>query len=287
VSERLRAERDGPLFELLVESLAGWHRRTLRQRLKLGCVSVNGVVIRRADHALVAGDEVAVLDEADAPPPVRAGGGITLLHIDDALVAVDKPAGLLAVKSERERERTALKLAAAALGRPGRPERLWPVHRLDRETSGVLLLARTREDCEAVRAEWELARKTYLAIVAGAPRDEEGTIDAPLWEDRALAVHVGRGPHAREARTRWRVLERGRAATLLEVELETGRRHQIRAHLAHVGHPVVGDERYGTRAARMGLHALRLRVRHPAHGREHAFEAPEPAAFRALLRGPR
>lgn len=285
MSERLRAERDGPLLELLSERLAGWHKRTLRRRLKLGCVRVNGAAVSRADHALVAGDEVAVLDEAEAPPPARAAGGLALLHVDQALVAVDKPAGLLAVKSERERERTALDLAAAALGRPGRPERLWPVHRLDRETSGVLLLARTREDCEAVRAEWELARKTYLAIVEGAPREDEGRIDAPLWEDRALAVHVGRGPLAREARTRWRVLERGRTTSLLEVELETGRRHQIRAHLAHVGHPVVGDPRYGTRAARMGLHALRLVVRHPAHGRELALEAPVPATFHALLKG--
>jgi 23S rRNA pseudouridine1911/1915/1917 synthase len=283
VSERLEAPRAGPLLELLAEHLAGWHKRTLRQRLKLGCVSVNGVVVARADHALAPGDLVLVLDEADAPPPARASGGIALLHVDEALVAIDKPAGLLSVKSERERERTALDLVGAALGRPDRPERVWPVHRLDRETSGLLLLARTREDCEAVRAEWELARKTYLAIVEGAPRGDFGTVDAPLWEDRALAVHVGRGPGARAARTRWRVLERGRARSLLEVELETGRRHQIRAHLAHVGHPVVGDPRYGVRAARMGLHALRLAVVHPRHGRELALEAPPPADFRALV----
>jgi 23S rRNA pseudouridine1911/1915/1917 synthase len=283
VSERLEAPRAGPLLELLAEHLAGWHKRTLRQRLKLGCVSVNGAQVTRADHALEPGDLVLLLDEADAPPPARASGGIALLHVDEALVAIDKPAGLLSVKSERERERTALDLVGAALGRPGRPERVWPVHRLDRETSGLLLFARTREDCEAVRAEWELARKTYLAIVEGAPREDSGTVDAPLWEDRALAVHVGRGPGSRAARTRWRVLERGRARSLLEVELETGRRHQIRAHLAFVGHPVVGDPRYGARAPRMGLHALRLVVPHPAHGRELALEAPPGADFGALL----
>lgn len=283
MGERLQALRAGSLLELLAEHLAGWHKRTLRQRLKLGCVRVNGAVVTRSDHELDAGDEVEVLDEAEAPPPVRAAGGIALLFVDEALVAIDKPAGLLSVKSERERERTALDLVGAALGRPGRPERVWPVHRLDRETSGVLLLARTREDCEAVRAEWELARKTYLAIVEGAPRTDAGVVDTPLWEDRALAVHVGRGPGARAARTRWRVLERGRARSLLEVELDSGRRHQIRAHLAHLGHAVVGDPRYGSRAGRMGLHALRLALPHPAHGRELAFEAPPPADFRALL----
>ncbi|HVS18915.1 MAG TPA: RluA family pseudouridine synthase [Planctomycetota bacterium] len=282
MSERLRVERSGTLLERLAEHLPGWHKRTLRQRLKLGCVRVNGVPVTRADHPLEAGDEVAVLDEHDAPTPARAPGGVALLHVDDELVAIDKPVGLLSVASPRERGRTALALVGAALGRPERPERLWPVHRLDRETSGVLLLARSREACESVRAEWDRARQTYLAVVEGEPAQESGTIDAPLWEDRNLFVRVGRAPGAREARTRWRVIERGRGASLLEVELDSGRRHQIRAHLAHLGHPVVGDPRYGTGAARMGLHALRLEVPHPRHGRELVLEAPPPAGFRAL-----
>jgi len=283
VSERLRVDRPGPLLEQLAEHLPGWHKRTLRQRLKLGCVRVNGAVVTRANRALDAGDEVEVLDEAAAPPPSRVAGGVELLFVDDELVAIDKPVGLLSVASERERGRTALALVGAALGRPGQPERLWPVHRLDRETSGVLLLARSREACEGARAEWERARKTYLAVVEGAPAEDSGVVDAPLWEDRQLFVRVGQGPDAREARTRWRVLERRRGASLLEVELDTGRRHQIRAHLAHLGHPVVGDPRYGARAARMGLHALRLVVPHPRDGRELALEAPAPAALRALL----
>jgi 23S rRNA pseudouridine1911/1915/1917 synthase len=284
VSERLRVERPGPLLERLAELLPGWHRRTLRQRLQLGCVQVNGEAITRASHPLAAGDEVAVLDGADAPPPERGPGGVALLLVDDDLVAIDKPAGLLSVASPRERGRTAPALVGAALGRPGRPARLWPVHRLDRETSGVLLMARSREACEDVRAAWGRARKTYLAVVEGSPADDAGAVDARLWEDRNLFVHVGDGPGARDARTRWRVLERGRRAALLEVELDTGRRHQIRAHLAHLGHPVVGDARYGTRAARMGLHALRLVVPHPRDGRELVLDAPAPGDLRALLR---
>lgn len=286
MSEHLRVDAPGPLLERLAEHLPGWHKRTLRQRVKLGCVQVNGTSVTRANHPLAAGDELVVLDEQDAPPPARAAGGVDIVFVDDELVAIDKPVGLLSVASERERGRTALAVVGEALGARGRPERLWPVHRLDRETSGVLLLARSREACEGVRAEWSRARKTYLAVVQGAPSADAGVVDAPLWEDKHLFVRVGDGPGARAARTHWRVLERARGASLLEVELDTGRRHQIRAHLAHLGCPVAGDPRYGARAARMGLHALRLVVPHPADGRELVLEAPAPAALRSLLARP-
>jgi 23S rRNA pseudouridine1911/1915/1917 synthase len=153
------------------------------------------------------------------------------------------------------------------------------VHRLDRETSGVLLFARTREACELVQERWSEARKTYLAVVEGRPLPDAGVIDEPLREDRALNVHVGRGPDAKPARTRYRTLELAAGRALLEVELDTGRRHQIRAHLAWLGHPVVGDDRYGTPAPRLGLHALRLELDHPRSRAALVLEAPAPRGF--------
>jgi 23S rRNA pseudouridine1911/1915/1917 synthase len=176
-----------------------------------------------------------------------------------------------------------LSLLRSSLSPPGRPAGLWPVHRLDRETSGVLLFARSREVCDAVQTSWRSARKVYLAIIDGHPRPPLGVIDQPLWEDRALNVRVGHRPDAKSSRTRFRTLERGRRRSLLQVELLTGRRHQIRAHFAWVGHPVVGDRRYGTPGPRMGLHALELSVTHPNTGQRLLFEAPPPKAFLALL----
>ena len=283
MGERLAVDEPGVLLEFLATRLDGWKRNTLRERLRGGCVRVNGETVRRGDHALDQGDEVEVVGRGEGRPARTAPRGLKVLHEDEHLIAVDKPSGLLSVSTDRQRERTALAMMREALSRPGHPARLWPVHRLDRGTSGVLLLARSRDASEEVRASWGEVTKTYRAIVEGHPRPPEGTIDQPLWEDRALFVHVGRKPGAKQARTHYRTLETGRSRTLLEVRLETGRRHQIRVHLAWLGHPVVGDARYGHRAERLGLHALRLELHHPFSGRRLKLEAHPPEAFDRLL----
>jgi len=162
--------------------------------------------------------------------------------------------------------------------------RVWPVHRLDRESSGVLLFARTSEARDAVQASWTEAHKLYLALVEGRPDPQQGLIDQPLFEDAALNVRVGTRPDSKPARTRYKTIESVRGRSLLEVELETGRRHQIRAHLAFIGHPIVGDPRYGSAGERMGLHSLRLTVTHPSRNEPVTFEAPVPADFLALTR---
>jgi 23S rRNA pseudouridine1911/1915/1917 synthase len=133
---------------LLRRRLSSWKRKTLEQRLMAGCVRVNGEVVTRND-LLAAGDEVVVAgaDEAAGPRP----GGLPVLYEDDALIAVNKPAGLLSVSTDRQTGRTALARVRDSLSRPGLPARLWPVHRLDRETSGVLLFAKTREAQKAVQ----------------------------------------------------------------------------------------------------------------------------------------
>ena len=283
MSERLAVDEPAGLFEFLASRLADWNRNTLRSRLRAGCVLVNGETVTRSDHALAAGDRVEVVARDEGRPTAKAQRRLEPLYEDEHLIAIDKPDGLLSVSTERERSQTALALVRDELSRPGHPVRLWPVHRLDRETSGVLLFARSREACEEVRASWGEARKTYLAIVVGSPRHASGTIDQPLWEDRGLYVRVGRKAGAKDARTRYRTLESRRGRSLLEVELGTGRRHQIRVHLAWLGHPVVGDERYGAAGRRLGLHALRLEVHHPRSQRRLVLEAPPPRTFMALL----
>ncbi len=268
------------LLAFLREQLPDWKRSTLEQRIRAGCVSVNDASVRRNDM-LATGDRVAVVGRAAAAVARPAPAGIELLYSDDDLIAIDKPAGLLAVSSERESKRTALALLREHLSRPRRPVRLWPVHRIDRETSGVMLFARSGEVQRALQARWGASRKTYLALVDGTPRPPSGVIDEPLWEDRSLFVRVGRRPGAKQARTRYATLAVRGARALLEVEPDTGRRHQIRTHLAWLGHPIVGDPRYGSDGPRMGLHALRLIVEHPRDGRELALEAPPPKFFSA------
>ena len=285
MTERLDVDAPALLMTFLRDRLDGWRVKTLKERLRLGCVLVNGEKATRHDHPLEAGDCVEVTGREAGMAPPRNHPAFTTLFADDDLIAIDKPAGLLSVSTDRQRTRTALALVRESLFRSGRRVRLWPVHRLDRETSGVLLFARSREVREEVQSTWSEVEKIYLAIVDGHPQPAQGVIDQALWEDRSLTVRVGRRPGAKDARTRYSTNKRGPRRALLEVELVTGRRHQIRAHLAWLGHPVVGDRRYGNGGPRMGLHALRLRVTHPRGGSRLVFEAPPPRAFSSLLAG--
>lgn len=281
MTERLLADKPERLMAFLRRRLPDWKRKTLEQRVQSGCVRVNGEVVTRND-LLEASDEVVVSGQGEAESP--RPGGLPVLYEDDALIAVDKPAGLLSVSTDRQSERTALAIVRESMSRPGMPARLWPVHRLDRETSGVLLFAKSREAQQAVQERWSEARKRYLALVEGHPMPRDGVIDQPLFEDKSLNVRVGRPPEAKPARTRYSTRQQLERRTLLEVELDTGRRHQIRAHLAWLGHPIVGDPRYGTKGPSMGLHALSLVVAHPSDGREILLDALPPAAFAALVR---
>ncbi len=281
MADRFVAAAAGPLFDQLVAHFPSWSRNTLRQRLRMGCIDVNGAPCERHDHALAGGDVVTIRGK-DEGRAVAARATLVVLHQDDELLAIDKPAGLLSVSTDDEHERTALALLREQLGR-GRPVDLWPAHRLDRETSGVLLFARTRAARDAVQAAWGEAEKVYAAVVEGHPEPPAGVIEQPLWEDRSLRVHVGAHAEARPARSRYLTVARGRARSLLDVALDTGRKHQIRAHLAWLGHPVVGDDRYGTRGPRLFLHARRLVVPRPSGGPPLVLEAPVPPAFAAAL----
>jgi len=281
MTERLQVDRPERLIAFLRRQLPDWKRKTLEQRVQSGCVSVNGRPVTRNDP-LAVGDEVLVGDPGLSPrDPPR---GLEVLYEDEDLIAVHKPAGLLSVSTESEKERTALALVREWLSRPRRPAGLWPVHRLDRETSGVLLFSKSRAAQATVQERWAEARKLYLALVEGRPLPAQGVVDRPLFEDASLTVRVGEHPDARPARTRYSTLRELGRATLLEVELDTGRRHQIRAHLAWLGHPVLGDGRYGTKGPTLGLHARRLEVLHPRHGGRICIETPPPGAFEALVR---
>lgn len=283
MSDRLTVKANTTLIPFLNAQLQGWSRSTIKQRLKSGCVSVNGKQVTRHDHDLLAGDQVVVEASARGVSSVRPLLGI--LYEDRDLIAINKPAGLLSVGSRKDKEPHALGILRDQLSRRNKSIKLWPVHRIDRDTSGVLLFATSREMREAVMKGWKAAEKTYLAIVEGCPKHAGGTIDQPLRLDPVIyQMHVGPHPDAKRAVTHFTIERSVGQRTLLRVELETGRQHQIRAHLAWLGHSVVGDRRYGTAGTRMGLHALRLSITKPGTNKSLVFETPAPADFLTLLR---
>ena len=283
MAERLRVNKATGLLTFLSTQLKGWKRNKIKQRLKAGCVFVNRQSITQHDYELKAGDDVEV--RAAAKNTQGGNTHMEILYSDSDLIAINKPAGLLSVASADENKHHALAILRNQLSRPKRPVRLWPVHRLDRDTSGVLLFATSREMREAVNAGWAGAEKTYLVVVEGCPNPSRGSIDQPLKMDSdRYHMHVGPHPEAKQAITHFDTQRSAKDRALLEVQLETGRQHQIRAHLAWLGHPVIGDPRYGTDGPRMGLHALRLSITRPKTGQRLTFETPAPDGFLDLLR---
>jgi 23S rRNA pseudouridine1911/1915/1917 synthase len=222
--------------------------------------------------------------ELGAPPPALIPAPLRLIHEDADLLVIDKPPGLLTIADLSERERTAYRLLRGWM--EGRDAgRIFIVHRLDRETSGLLVVARTLKAKDALQEQFRARtpERVYVARVEGAVREDTGTLTSRLTEDRSLRVRPARAPReGREAITRYRVLAREEGATLLELTLVTGRRGQIRAQLAALGHPIVGDRAYGSRhdpLRRVCLHATRLGFVHP-DGRRVVFESPPPSRFR-------
>jgi 23S rRNA pseudouridine1911/1915/1917 synthase len=215
--------------------------------------------------------------------------GLALLYEDKDLMVVDKPAGLLTVATEREKERTAHFILTEYFRRGcGRcRKRLFVVHRLDRDTSGLLIFAKSEEAMERLKANWKQTEKKYLAVVHGRCEKASGTITSYLAEDASYNVYTT-SDHTRGklAQTAYTVLKETKNFTLLEVVLLTGRKNQIRVHLAGMGHPIVGDGKYGKAdesQERMALHARSLSFKHPFSGRQLTFESEVPKFFATLV----
>jgi 23S rRNA pseudouridine1911/1915/1917 synthase len=215
---------------------------------------------------------------------------VRVVHADDWLAVVDKPAGLVVHPAPGHRGETLVDVLSDLLAGGPDPERPGIVHRLDKDTSGLMLVARTSEAhaaLSALIAAHEVERR-YLALVAGTPRSRSGTIDAPLGRDyRAPEKRTVGGRGARVAKTHFEVLEALPADALVAARLETGRTHQIRAHFAAIGHPVAGDTRYGESGRhgleRQFLHSARIGFSHPGDGSELSFESELPPDLAAAL----
>jgi len=268
------------LIERLQALYPGASRRSLKQWLAGSRVRVNGAVVIRGDVEIADGDRVQLA----SPAPPACPAPLRLVHEDEDILVVDKPAGLLSIATERERERTAYRLLRDWVARRGaREARLFIVHRLDRETSGLIVFAKSIAAKQHLQAQFaaRTAERVYVALAEGVVRQDEGSLTSRLVEDRALRVRIAERGGGREAITRYRVLERRRSATLLELRLVTGRRAQIRAQLAAAGHPIAGDAQYGGRTdpmRRLALHATRLAFLHP-RGNRVSFDSPPPPAF--------
>ena len=285
MAEQHVVKQEDKLLNFLFTVLHTWSKKKVKERLKSNTVAVNGVTTTKFDFPLVENDlvEIGVVQKKFSSPI----SSLEILYQDDELIAINKPAGLLSVGTKQENKNHALAILRQQLTKGRKSPDLIPVHRLDRETSGILLFATSRELREATMGKWSDAEKIYLAIVHGTPREEKGSIDQPLHLDETqYKVHVGEHHKAKRALTHYKLKESASSTSLLEVHIETGRQHQIRAHMSWLGNAVLGDERYGSdykKGDRMGLHATKLTIFHPTKKKNITFEAEAPKEFYALL----
>ena len=281
---------DGQRLDVFLAEPLGSRARAARL-IEAGAVTVSGkVVVKR--HKISAGEEIVVDQPAEpqAPPEVDAPTELVVRFEDDSLLVVDKPAGLVVHPAPGHAHGTMSQLLSGkAIG--GDDEwRAGIVHRLDKNTSGLLVVAKS----EAVHRDLKNAlqrrdiHREYLALVDGRPESRSGTIDAPIGRDRRARTKISTDTHSpREARTHFEIVEALPRATLLRVTLETGRTHQIRAHLKAIGLPVCGDPDYGRKdiygLERQFLHAARLTFQHPVTGVDVDVKSPLPVDLDAAL----
>ncbi len=279
---------DGARADVAVAEVLGVPRVIAREALGSGRVTIDGQVTKPGARVAAGGSIEGTPPPAEDKTPAAESSPLAIRYRDDRVLVVSKPAGMVTHPSGGHEGGTLVNALLGELGAPAAAlDRAGIVHRLDKETSGLLLVARDQDALEELRDAMKrrLIHRTYAAIVRGRPSSDSGSIEASIGRHptrrRSMAVVDG----GRPAVTHYRIIGEGGGVSLLRVQLETGRTHQIRVHLAHLGHPIAGDRLYGgvgeaSRAIgleRPGLHAVRLAFPHPDDGREIAVSDPLPS----------
>lgn len=275
------------LMAFLLASMPDRPRTSVKSLLKYDQVAVNGAPTSQWDHQLEPGDKVQV--NYTRPFHVLRNRRLHLVYEDDDIIVVNKGYGLLSVSTDNVKDGTAYSILREYVKWNNPANKIFIVHRLDRDTSGLMVFAKNVEAKEALQHNWNnmvLDRK-YLAVVRGVPAHESDTIRSYLAENAEHEVYSTDKPgEGQLAVTRYSTLRKGQGNSLLEVSLDTGRKNQIRVHMKEMGHPIIGDRRYGGAVSpihRLALHAQTLRFVHPVTRKEMNFSTPIPASFLKLV----
>jgi 23S rRNA pseudouridine1911/1915/1917 synthase len=281
---RVDVPEPAELMTFLIDALPSRGRNAIKSILARGQVYVNNKAETKYNYLLQPGQQVSI-HWAKVTEQVKMIG-VHILHEDDDLIVIQKEAGLLSVATDKEeQELTAYRQLMEYVRGSNPKNRIFVVHRLDRDTSGVMMFAKNAKSQQALQNSWQDAvlERTYVALVERSVKKQEGTITSWLKENKAMMMYSSQRPDDGQlAITHYKVIQSSRDFSLLEVNLETGRKNQIRVHMKDIGHPVVGDKKYGSKSniiGRLGLHAQILAFEHPTTGQALRFESRIPEKF--------
>jgi 23S rRNA pseudouridine1911/1915/1917 synthase len=274
------------LLPFLIANVSGKGRNKVKSLLTHRQVSVNEKVMTRHDFPLTPGQTVSI--SASGALKTQEMLGLRILFEDDIILVVDKPSGLLSVATDEEKEKTAHQVLINYVKVRNSDARVYVVHRLDKDTSGVMMFAKTEEIQQSLQNSWTdvVQDRVYVTVVEGTVRETSGTIQKWIKESKTKTMFVTKPGDGVKAVTHYQVLKSNAEYSLLQVELDTGRKNQIRVHMQSLGHPIIGDRRYGSTKnplRRLGLHARVLSFRHPVTQEIMKFETAIPTAFRKLF----
>lgn len=276
------------LMAMLTEAFPDARRSDIKAWLRHGQVRLRGRVTSQFDEPVAPGEEVEV--NVTRSFPVLNHPRVRLIYEDDDIIVINKGYGVLSVGTgSAKKETTAYDVLKKYVKEQNPANKIFVVHRLDRATSGLMMFAKSVEAQEAMQHNWNnmVLARDYVAVVEGTMEEDSGVIRSNLEETSQFEVYsthvAGAG---RQAVTRYKVLARGQGRTLVQFTLDTGRKNQIRVHARDLGHPIIGDRKYGARSspiARIALHARTLRFAHPITRKDMNFQLPVPARFMAAI----
>lgn len=287
IVQQFHVNEPNQLLPFLLQHVTNKGRNKVKALLTHRQVTVDGQVVSKHDFLLKPGQTVAISGSRGLSKEEMHG--VRILYEDAELIVIDKPPGLLSMAAELERDRTAYHVLRNYVRLEDPRAKIFIVHRLDKDTSGVMMFAKSEAIQQALQNNWRdvVKERAYVAAVEGTMEPEKGKITSWLQQSKTQTMYVGKSGEGQKAILNYKVIANGNGYSLLDVRLETGRKNQIRVQLQSVGHSVAGDKRYGAKTnplGRMGLHARLLSFVHPVTKEVLRFETPVPPMFRQLVK---
>ncbi len=278
--------KDTELLQFLLETLKDQSRNSVKSLLSNHRVSVDGAPISQFNFKLYKGDTVII---SKTPIHKKTRSNLPIIFENDEMIVINKPSGLLSIASDKEKGSTAYRMLTDYVQQKDKHNRIFVVHRLDEDTSGVLMVAKNAKLQQALQDNWNdlVSKRGYYAIVEGKMEQKSGTIKSYLKKNSQNMMYSSKKPgDGQFSVTHYKVIEENDNYSLLDVHIDSGRKNQIRVHLGDLGHHVIGDDKYGNPSnpiKRLGLHAYELELRHPLTNKLMKFTAPVPKEFNILF----